>query len=77
MTLPTIPDRSGECSMCSQPSPGLTCERCMRSEMARPAILLAYDHAALEEMADSALDAARYWAHQAAVLRAQAARRAE
>ena len=27
------------CAMCGQPSPGITCERCMRYEIARPGVL--------------------------------------
>lgn len=49
----------------------------MRYEMSKPAILLAYDREALEEMADSALDSMRYWLAAEASLRVMAARREE
>ena len=76
MALPTA-DHTFECSMCSQPSPGITCERCMRSELGKPLILLTYSRAELEELADSALDAMRFWLSAEAALRVMAAKRAE
>lgn len=65
------------CGLCGKPSPGTHCEPCLRYELERPAALLAYTRSEVDELADAAQDAARYWIAAMLSLRAQARRRAE
>lgn len=65
------------CGLCGKPSPGTHCEPCLRYELTRPAALLGYTRSEVDELADAAQDAARYWIAAMLSLRAQARRRAE
>lgn len=73
LTLPNaVP--SAHCDRCGWPSAGTMC---LRYELVRPGRLLAYTSSEVDELAEAADAAARYWTGIAAWLRTEAARRAE